>query len=73
MDQPIWEYKTLPVEIQEGLLDDMQLDQNLAALGAEGWEVYSVSPIVAEGSTRYLVHHLRRIGEPPRRAGFTTE
>lgn len=72
MSQPVWEYQTLPVQIEEGLLEDLELDKRLNALGEEGWEVYAVSTTMLEGTTRFVVHHLRRLGEPKNRAGFNT-
>lgn len=66
-----WQYKTLPIKLEQGLVDDMELDKILNDLGADGWELISVTPVFSEGRTDYLVHHFRRAGEPKRRVGFT--
>lgn len=73
MSNPVWEYKTLPIHIQDGLVEDMELDKQLNALGLEGWEVYSVTSTSLQGTTRYVVHHLRRLGAPRNRAGFQAD
>lgn len=66
-----WQYKTLPIKLEQGLVDDQELDKILNELGADGWELIAVSPVFYEGRTDYLVHHFRRTGEPKRRVGFT--
>ena len=64
------EYKTLPWKIEEGYLDDQSLDSVLRRLGAEGWMLISVTPILVDGNTTTLIHHLFKGGEHPHRAGF---
>ena len=66
-----WQYKTLPIKLDNGLLDDQELDKILNDLGGDGWELITVSTTLAEGRTDYLVYHFRRMGEPKRRVGFT--
>jgi len=65
-----WEYKTIVVAVQTGTVDQHEVDNALARHGQDGWEAYAVSPILLEGTTVRLVHHLRRPAEPRRRAGF---
>jgi len=65
-----WEYKTLSVKLDEGYLDDQNVDSVLEGLGREGWELVSVSPVVSGGSTTMLVHHFRRVPESRRSVGF---
>jgi hypothetical protein len=65
-----WEYKTLSVNVTSGRVHDATLDEQLTELGREGWELVSVTPLVAEGKTTCLIHHLRRIEERARKAGF---
>ncbi len=65
-----WEYKTLPQELDHGYVNDMDLDKRLNELGAEGWELIAVSPVVVGGETKYLTHHFRRPQEERRAAGF---
>jgi hypothetical protein len=64
------EYKTLPWKVEEGYLDDQSLDSVLHRLGAEGWTLVAVSPILQSGNTIQLIHHLARTQEPARKAGF---
>jgi hypothetical protein len=64
------EYKTLPWKVEDGYLDDQSLDSVLHRLGAEGWMLVSVSPILTNGNTTQLIHHLYRSHEPERKAGF---
>jgi hypothetical protein len=64
------EYKTLPWKVEEGYLDDQSLDSVLQRLGAEGWALVSVSPVLQNGNTIQLIHHLARTQEPQRKAGF---
>ncbi|MBI2432698.1 MAG: DUF4177 domain-containing protein [Candidatus Hydrogenedentes bacterium] len=66
-----WEYRTLRSNTAGGHLDFERLDEELNDLGKDGWELVSVTCIVCNGETMFLVHHFRRPGEPRRRAGFT--
>ena len=66
-----WQYKTLPIKLESGLVDDLELDKILNNLGNEGWELIAVTPVFYEGRTDYIVHHFRRGAEPKRRVGFT--
>lgn len=61
-----WHYKTLHLDAAE--LDDEALN----ALGADGWEAYSVTPVLRTGDTVAFVYHLRKQAEPERRMGFRT-
>ena len=65
-----WEYKTLPSPVKSGRFDADALDDVLNRLGGDGWELVTVSTVQHEGETVYIVHHLRRSGEPSRRMGF---
>lgn len=65
-----WEYKTFPSPVSGGRFDQEKLDDSLNRLGADGWELVTVSCFQHEGETTMLVHHLRRPGEPARRIGF---
>lgn len=66
-----WQYKTLPIKIEGGLVDDLEVDKILNQLGTEGWELLAVSPVHVEQRTDYLVYHFRRASRPERRVGFT--
>jgi len=66
-----WQYKTLPIKLDSGLVDDQEVDKILNELGSDGWELIAVSPVYFEGKTDYLVQNFRRSGEPKRRVGFT--
>ncbi|HNR31980.1 MAG TPA: DUF4177 domain-containing protein [Candidatus Hydrogenedentes bacterium] len=65
-----WEYKTLASPVKSGAFDPEALDDVLNRLGADGWELVTVSSVQRGGETVSLVHHLRRHGEPARRIGF---
>lgn len=65
-----WEYKTLASPVKSGRFDPDALDDILNRLGSDSWELLAVSTVLQEGETVYLVHHLRRQGEPSRRMGF---
>lgn len=65
-----WEYKTVPSPVKSGRFDPDALDDILNRLGSDGWELVSVSTVLHGGETVYIVHHLRRHGEPSRRMGF---
>lgn len=65
-----WEYKTVSVNVTQGHVHDSSLDEQLSALGSDGWELLAVTPLVSEGKTACLVHHFRRPEERTRRAGF---
>jgi len=67
---PHWEYKTQTITLDNGQLDRQELDNLLNALGNDGWELLTVTPVLLEGRTESLVHHFRRTSEPKRRAGF---
>ncbi len=65
-----WEYKTLALRVKEGMCDPEALDTALNRIGADGWELVTVTCLQHAGETTMLVHHLRRPGEPARRIGF---
>ena len=65
-----WEYKTIPVPVADGNVKGDEVDEALNKLGSQGWELFSVSPLLANGETCCLVHHFRRPAERGRRAGF---
>lgn len=64
------EYKTMRFNTAGGHLDLERLENELNALGEDGWELYCVTPILNASETICMVHHFRRAGEPRRRAGF---
>lgn len=65
-----WEYKTLSVNVTHGHIHDGTLDEQLSAIGSEGWELVAVTPLEIEDKTACLIHHFRRPEERPRKAGF---
>lgn len=66
-----WEYRTLRTNTAGSHLDLERLEEEINELGADGWELFSVTPVTSHTETMFLVHHFRRSGEPKRRAGFT--
>jgi hypothetical protein len=66
-----WEYCTLRMNTAGGHLDTERLDEELNELGQQDWELFTVSPVLSNGETMFLVFSFRRPGEPKRRAGFT--
>ena len=66
-----YEYRTVDTRIDNAGVDSRELEDTLDSLGKEGWELVFVTPILHEGNTTSLVHHLRRISQPGRRVGFT--
>ena len=65
-----WEYKTIPVQVADAQIEADEVDGILNKLGGQGWELFCVSPLLADGETCCLVHHFRRPAERERRAGF---
>mgnify|MGYP003646281187 CR=1 FL=1 len=65
-----WEYMTITANVSNGHVHDDALDGKLTALGNQGWELTHVTPLTHEGKTTCLMHHLRRIAERQRQAGF---
>lgn len=61
---------TFHVNVHNGHIHDEGLDERLTALGAQGWELTHVTPLTLEQRTACIVHHLRRLAERPRSAGF---
>jgi len=66
-----WEYYTLLVGIINGQIKQREVVKQLNELGEDGWELISVTPILHQGQTNYLVHHFRRMPEAEQRMGFT--
>ncbi len=65
-----WEYKTLSVRVTPTTLDSSGLDELLAQQGQDGWDLLAVTPVLADGETKAILHHFRRVAEPERRVGF---
>ena len=65
-----YEYRNVEVAVDRGSIDSRESEERLADLGKEGWELVSVTPILLQGDTVCLIHHLRRISQPERRVGF---
>ncbi len=66
-----WEYKTLSVNVIHGhVQESCDLDTQLCALGSDGWELVSVTPLEIEDKTACLIHHFRRPEERTRKVGF---
>jgi len=65
-----FEYKILPSKVEEGHLDESLVEPILNRLASEGWEILAVTPIIYEGSTISVAHHLRRAASSSRSAGF---
>ena len=59
-----WEYLSHKFEVtgfvSDPLLDVTAFEQQLAAYGEEGWELVSLVPITAGGSTRSLLATFKR-------------
>ncbi len=58
-----WEYKTLKLSISGMVtykLDETQLDEDMTALGEQGWELVSALSPVGGGSTRDIVAIFKR-------------
>lgn len=59
-----WEYLTHKFEVtgfvSDPLIDITAFEEQLAAFGAEGWELVSLAPITAGGSTRSLLATFKR-------------
>jgi len=72
MAKDIWEYKTVTVPLFNGKIKDREVDDHLAPVGAEGWELIAVSPVHYDKETLSLIHHFRRLQEKQRTAGFST-
>ena len=66
-----YEYRAVETRIDSASIDSRELEETLDSLGKEGWELVSVTPILLQGNTTSLIHHLRRISQPGRRVGFT--
>lgn len=66
-----WEYKVVAINVKGGHVNEEEITESLNDLGAEGWELLSVSSILAEAHTTSMVHHFRRPSEHKRRAGFS--
>ncbi|MBI1318221.1 MAG: DUF4177 domain-containing protein [Candidatus Hydrogenedens sp.] len=66
-----FEYKIVSCKVEEGLPDETHIEPILNHLGSEGWELAAVTPVLCEGTTTYLSHHLRRLAAPARTAGFS--
>ena len=65
-----WDYTTLSVNVANGHVHDGELDEKLTVLGNQGWELTHVTPLAIESKTSCLIHHLRRVAERKRSAGF---
>ena len=65
-----WEYMTLSINVINGHVHDESLDEKLNGLGKQGWELTHVTPLALESKTTCLVHHLRRLADRQRAAGF---
>jgi hypothetical protein len=66
-----WEYKTVTVSLFECRLKDKDIDAQFGNFGKDGWELVSVTPVIAKGETISLIHSFRRLAERERTAGFT--
>lgn len=68
---PGWEYKTLRVNVSGGKhLRTEDIDAELNALGADGWECFAIQPVQDNAETMCLVYNFRRVLEPKHRMGF---
>ena len=65
-----WEYKTLTINVLNGHLHDSTVDEQLTEMGLDGWELTHVTPLTLEGKSSCVVHHLRRLADRKRPAGF---
>ena len=66
-----WEYRTLRFNTAGGHIDLERLEAEINALGGDGWELMSVTPVQVNSETMCIIHHFRRPAGPQRRAGFT--
>ncbi|MBI2421304.1 MAG: DUF4177 domain-containing protein [Candidatus Hydrogenedentes bacterium] len=59
-----WEYRWVAIGVVGGHIHHSDEDEKtLNDLGADGWELFSVTPLVAEAKTTCLMHHFRRSRE----------
>lgn len=65
-----WQYMVVPFNVTGGHVRDEELNDLLNEWGQDGWELVSVTPVISEGHTTCLVHHLRKPSDSKRRAGF---
>lgn len=65
-----WEYKTVTVPLFNGKVKDKEVDEHINPVGAEGWELLAVSPVMVAHETLSLIHHFRRLVDKERPAGF---
>lgn len=68
--QHAWEYKTLAINVFNGHVHDDTMEEQLNAMGQDGWELSHVTPLELESKTTCIVHHFRRPAERQRAAGF---
>jgi len=64
-----WEYKVVTIPMKYGNIDPKSI-QDVDGLGEGGWELVTVTPVLSNGNTIALLHHMRKQKEQGRRAGF---
>ena len=65
-----WEYRTMFVKVFTSHLDTHAVDDTLNHLGADGWELVTVTPLMEDHKTVGMFHHFRRPKGAQKPAGF---